>query len=183
MESNQKNDPGFLSNPQDSRKDSTQNSWLPWVVALGVILLGLAALLLFTGRRQPGPQTSGATLAAADPYAASLPITNLQMSEASNFAGGKVTYLDGQIANTGSRTVTGVLVQIAFHNQLGELSQKDTMAINLIRTREPYVDTQPMSAAPLKPEDNREFRLIFDHVTLDWNQQYPEIRVIQVQGK
>ena len=183
MESNQKDDPSFLSSPENSQTRSTQNSWLPWVVAGGVILLGLAALLVFTGRRPPGPATSGATLTAADPYAASLPLTNLQMSEASNFAGGKVTYIDGQVANTGSKTVTGAVVQIAFRNQLGELSQKDTMAITLIRTRDPYVDTQPISAAPIRPGDKREFRLIFDHVTMDWNQQYPELRVIEVQGK
>ena len=42
-----------------------------------------------------------------DAYAASLPITRLAMSESANFAGGKVTYLDGHIANSGSRTVTG----------------------------------------------------------------------------
>jgi len=29
----------------------------------------------------------------------------------------------------------------------------------------------------------REFRLIFDHVTDDWDQQYPEVRVIEVVAK
>ncbi|HVJ08272.1 MAG TPA: DUF2393 family protein [Acidisarcina sp.] len=183
MESNQKNDPGFLSSSDGSPKSTSQTSWVPWVIAGTVILLGLAALVVFSGRRQKGPQVSGATLSPADPYAASLPITNLQMSEASNFAGGKVTYIDGQIANTGSRTVTGIIVQIAFHNDMGELSQKETMAMNLIRTREPYIDTQSVSAAPIKPGDQREFRLIFDHVTMDWNQQYPEVRITEVQGK
>ena len=57
------------------------------------------------------------------------------------------------------------------------------MAINLIRTREPYVDTQPVSAAPIQPGQQREFRLILDSVTMDWNQQYPEIRVVEVQAK
>jgi hypothetical protein len=45
------------------------------------------------------------------------------------------------------------------------------------------VDTEPVGADPLKPEDRREFRLIFDSVAPDWNQQYPEIRVIQIAGK
>ena len=105
------------------------------------------------------------------------------MSEASNFAGGKVTYVDGNIANTGSRTISAATVQVVFRNELGEVSQKETTALNLIRTREPYVDTQPVSASPLKPGDKREFRLIFDHVTLDWNQQYPELTIIDVTSK
>ena len=47
--------------------------------------------------------------AAPDPYAASLPITNVVMSESGNLAGGKVTYIDGHITNTGNKTVTGRL--------------------------------------------------------------------------
>jgi hypothetical protein len=145
--------------------------------------LGLAALIFFTGRNEPRPQPGGAQLAPADSYAPNLPITDMKMSEASNFAGGKVTYIDGEITNTGTKSVTAVTIQLAFHNELGELSQKETMALNLIRTREPYVDTQPVSAAPIQPGQVREFRLILDHVTMDWNQQYPEIRVVDVKGK
>ena len=39
--------------------------------------------------------------AATDPYAAASRISQLAMSESSNLAGGKVTYLDGQITNQG----------------------------------------------------------------------------------
>ena len=118
-----------------------------------------------------------------DPYAASLTIADVQMSEARNFAGGKVTYLDGKITNRGDRTLTGVTVQVAFRNDLKEIAQKETMPLSLIRTRDPYVDTQPVSASPLKPGEQREFRLIFDTVAGDWNGQYPEIRVVQVSGQ
>lgn len=160
-----------------------QRSWLPWIVAGVLIAGGLAALVLFGGKKPGGQQPGGTALAPADPYAQSLPLTSLQMSEASNFAGGKVTYLDGQIANQGSKTVTGITVQVAFHNALGELSQKETLPLNLIRTHSPYIDTQSISAAPIGPGEQREFRLIFDHVTADWNQEYPELRIIQVQTR
>jgi hypothetical protein len=183
MESKPKSDPGLISTPLESSTNPAQKAWLPWAVAGAVILLALAALLLFTGRNEPKPQPGGAHLAPADSYAPSLPITNLKMSEASNFAGGKVTYIDGEVTNTGTKTVTGVTIQLAFHNELGELSQKETMALNLIRTREPYVDTQPVSGAPIQPGQVREFRLILDHVTMDWNQQYPEIRVVEVKSR
>jgi len=181
QDSKQKPDPALLSTP--SGDASTQRSWLPWTIAGGVILLGLVALIVFSGRHQALPQPGGAQLAQPDPYAANLTIANVKMSEAANFAGGKVTYIDGEITNSGPKTLTGVTVQLGFHNELGELSQKETMAINLIRTREPYVDTQPVSAAPIQPGQQREFRLILDHVTMDWNQQYPEIRVVEVQAK
>jgi hypothetical protein len=57
------------------------------------------------------------------------------------------------------------------------------MPLSLIRTREPYVDIQPVSAAPIEPGQKRDFRLIFDTIPPDWNQQYPEVRVINVRGK
>jgi len=71
----------------------------------------------------------------------------------------------------------------AFHGFTNPIAQKETLPLNLIRMYEPYVDTQPVSAAPIKPDETRDFRLIFDHISQDWNQQYPEIRVIQVSGK
>jgi len=161
-----------------TQTDAEPRPWLPIVVAGAVIFVVVGALIAFAGHRT-APVLTGPGLAPADPYSANLAITNIHMSEASNFAGGKVTYLDGEIANKGDKTVTGITVQVAFYNDLKEIAQKDAQSLSLVRTHEPYVDTQPVSAAPLKPGDQREFRLIFDSVPPDWNQQYPEVRVIQ----
>ncbi len=105
------------------------------------------------------------------------------MSESSNLAGGKVTYLDGHIANTGSRTVTGVTVQVLFRDGAHEVAQNETLPLKLIRMREPYVDVEPVSAAPLAPGGEHDFRLIFDAVSPDWDGAYPEVRVIHVETK
>ena len=121
--------------------------------------------------------------AAPDPYAASLPITRLAMSESANLAGGKVTYLDGHIANLGGRTVTGVTVQVLFRDPAHEVAQNETHPLMLIRVREPYIDLEPVSAAPLKPGGEQDFRLIFDAVSPDWDGAYPEVRVIHVELK
>jgi Protein of unknown function (DUF2393) len=166
-----------LSQPS---KESTP--WLIWAVAAVAIVLGVGSLILFGGHRASAPLGAGPGMAQPDPYAASLAIAGLKMSEASNFAGSKVTYLDGQITNQGNRTLTAITVQVAFRNDLKEIAQKETLPLSLIRTHEPYVDTQPVSASPLKPGEQREFRLIFDSLAPDWNQQFPEVRVIQVSG-
>jgi hypothetical protein len=55
--------------------------------------------------------------------------------------------------------------------------------MKLIRMRDPYIDVEPMSAAPLKPGDGQDFRLIFDAVSQDWDGAYPEIRIIHVDTK
>jgi hypothetical protein len=165
-----------------TQSNTEKRSWLPWIVA-GAIILVAVALLVALGGHPSAPVAAGPGLAPLDPYAANLAIGDVHMSEASNFAGGKMTYIDGKIANHGAGTLNSITVQVAFRNDLKEIAQKETMPLSLIRTHEPYVDTEPVSAAPLKPGDEREFRLIFDSVAADWNQQYPEIRVVQTAPK
>ena len=177
MAADQQNVPGFGQTKEESR------SYLPWIIAGAVVVVGLALLVVFGGKKTPPTNPGGATLASADPYAASLPITNLKMSESSNFAGGKVTYVDGHLANSGSKTVTDITVQVAFRDFGNQLVQKETMPLSLIRMREPYVDTQPVTADPIKPGDQRDFRLVLDHVAADWSGQYPEVRIIQATAK
>lgn len=170
-----------LNTQGESAKE--KGNWLPWIVAGSIVVLALAAVvIIFSSHKKPVAQSSN-QLAPIDAYAGNLPITNLQMSEASNLAGGKVTYIDGHIANRGDKTVSGVVAQVVFRSFTGEFAQRETLPLNLIRMREPYIDTQPVSANPLKPGDERDFRLIFDSVSNDWNQAYPEIRVTQVSFK
>lgn len=153
-------------------------NWLPLAVAAAVVIL-IAVVLVLT-RRPNAPAVVPAS-AAPDPYAANLSITNVAMSESGNLAGGKVTYLDGHIANKGNKTVTGVAVQTLFRNVANEVAQNTTEPMQLIRTREPYIDVESVSAAPLKPGDERDFRLAFDAVTQDWNGEYPQLRILRVQ--
>lgn len=118
-----------------------------------------------------------------DPYAANLAISQLSMSESSNLIGGKVTYVDGRIANQGNRTVTGITVQVLFRDPAHAVAQNETQPLRIIRTRDPYIDVEPLSAAPLKPGGAQDFRLIFDAVAQDWDGAIPEIRVIHVNSK
>jgi len=143
----------------------------------------VAAVVVFMLERGKGATTVTPISAAPDAYAASLPVTNVVMSESSNLAGGKVTYIDGHIANSGNKTVSGVRVQVLFRNAANEVAQNETQPLRWIRTRDPYVDLEPASAAPLKPGDSRDFRLIFDAVTPDWNGAYPEIRIVRVDAR
>ncbi len=154
---------------------------MPIGIAAAVVVAVVIALVIM-GRGKSGPRALSPTTP-LDPYAANLPISNLQMSESSNLAGGKVTYLDGHIANKGNRTITGITAQILFRNVAHEVAQNETQQLKIIRTRDPYIDVQPVSASPLKPGDERDFRLIFDAVTQGWDGVFPEIRIISVESK
>jgi hypothetical protein len=159
-----------------------ERNWLPLAIAATVVL-AMAAILFFWTEHGKGGVKVTPISAAPDPYAVSLPITGLAMSESANLAGGKVTYLDGHIANQGSRIVTAITVQVLFRNYAHEVVQNETQPLRFIRMREPYVDLEPVSAAPLKPSAAQEFRLIFDTVATTWDGAYPEIRIVHVETK
>jgi hypothetical protein len=160
--------------------EAPERNWLPLIAAACAVLV-IAALVVLTLQRRAGGNTVAPITAAQDPYAAHLAITNLAMSESSNLAGGKVTYLDGHIANTGGRSVSGVTVQVLFRNVAHEVVQNETLSLKLIRTRDPYVDVEPVAANPIAPGQGRDFRLIFDSVSPDWDGAYPEIRMLKVE--
>ena len=143
------------------------------VSALVVIVVVLA--LVFAGRKKAGPPPNA--LLPEDAYAQSLKLSQLAMSESESMSGVKVTYLDGHIQNTGTKTLTGATAQVVFGNDEQLPPQIDTVPVTLIRTRQPYIDTEPMSAEPLKPGDDREFRLAFETVPGNWNTQMPQVHL------
>lgn len=142
-------------------------------VAIAAVVVVIAAVaLLVIGRRGSGPQGGTA-------YASNLQMTNLQMSQSESLSGGKSTYLDGHIANHGNQTVTGVTVQAEFGLDGGQ-PQTLTAPVAIIRTRQPYVDTEPLTAAPLPPGGEADFRLIFEGVGDSWDQKTPNLQIVQV---
>lgn len=162
--------------------DKSERNWLPLVIAAGAVIVVLAVGVYVLERHKSTAHVAPVS-AVADPYSDSLPVTGVAMSESGNLAGGKVTYLDGHIANKGNRVVTGITVQVLFRNAAQEVAQNETHQMQFIRTRDPYIDVEPVSAAPLKPGQERDFRLIFDAVTQDWDGAYPQVRILHVQAQ
>jgi hypothetical protein len=165
----------FSSRPQESGGIPP----MAWGVA-GLVVLVVIGILIAVTRKPAAPPNTVQPLAA---YASSLPLSQLAMSESTSLSGGKSTFVDGHIRNTGSQTVTGVTVQVLFRNDEQLPPQLETLPLSLIRTREPYIDTQPVSASPLKPGDERDFRLIFETIPANWNTQMPEVHIIRVDTK
>lgn len=156
-----------------------ERNWAPLAIA-SVVVIAVVVLLLVMGRSRNNAQNLSTLPASPDPYAANLRVSNLAMSESSNLAGGKVTYLDGHIANLGDRTVTEVIVQVIFRDYAKKVAQSQRMPMTVIRMREPYIDTAPLSAAPLKPGAQADFRLNFDSVSPDWAGETPEVQILRV---
>ena len=152
---------------------------MAWGVA-GLAVLVVVVVLVLAGRHKA---VAPNTLQPPAAYAASLALSQIAMSESTSLSGGKSTYVDGHIRNTGGQTVSGITAQVIFRNDEAMPPRIDTVPLSLIRTREPYIDTQSVASSPLKPGDERDFRLIFESIPPNWNMQTPEIRIIQVETK
>ena len=150
---------------------------LPWAVAgVVVLLVALAAVFLSGGHRSAAP----AHAREQNEYATHLAFSDLKMSESTSLSGGKSTFIDGNVRNTGGQTVSGATVQVVFANDEALPPQTIALPLTLIRAHEPYVDTVPLNESPLAPGSQREFRLIFEGIGANWNQQLPAMRVTQV---
>ena len=169
--------PSFSPTPVDR----SSVSLIPWLIA-GVAVLLIVGAILLKSHGDSGPRGVHGPLP-LDPHASDLTFSAIQMSESTSLSGGKSTFIDGQVKNTGAKTITGVTVQVLFSNDMQLPPQVETLPLTLIRTREPYVDTESLGAAPLTPGSEREFRLIFEDISSNWNQQLPEIHAVRILDK
>jgi hypothetical protein len=97
--------------------------------------------------------------------------------------GGEVTYIEGKVTNAGDKMVTGATVEVTFKNSLAQVVQRQTEPLWIVQRREPAVDVASLAVAPMKPGDTREFRLSFEHISADWNRQFPDLRMTVVTTK
>jgi hypothetical protein len=153
-----------------------------WLLATGLALLlvVLGAVTFAVRSHKNAPAAGEGQILPLSPYAANLVFSQLTMSQSTSLSGGTSTFLDGHVRNTGNHTLTGITVQALFPNDEGQAPQIQTVPLALIRAHEPYVDTEPVSAAPLQPGDEKEFRLIFETISSSWNQHLPELHVVNI---
>jgi hypothetical protein len=147
-----------------------------------VAIILLATVLVLMGRNHgtvPDP-TKLQPLAA---YAPNLVLSGIEMSEAEIPSGGKQTYIDGHIANHGPAMVTAITVQALFPNDQQLQPQMEMVSLNIVRSRDSFVDMLPVSGAPIAPGGEADFRLIFEGINANWNLHPPEIHIVQVSTK
>jgi hypothetical protein len=105
------------------------------------------------------------------------------MSQAQNFVGATVTYIDGTLSNSGDKTVTHAVVQVTFKDLYNQVAQIENVPVKVLQTGGPYLDTVDLSVSALGPGQSKPFRLIFEHLSEQWNQAYPELQITNVTAK
>jgi len=166
---------GSLLQPSPATEEP-RSSLLPILLGLALVVLvvGIAAFLLRTDSKIATP---------AHPYASNLKLSAMKMSAAENFIGSTVTYLDGTVTNAGNQTVSHAIVHVSFKDSLGQVAQAEDVPVHVLQATGPYADAVDLNISPLVPGQSQPFRLTFEHVTADWNHEYPELLVRDVSVK
>jgi hypothetical protein len=178
--------------PEDSPLSGSNQQYEPsrgpWLgLGIGaVIILGIIAYLIYSSRTGPNTYTKPITVAQSapeDPYAAKVEIKDAKMAQAQNILGGTMTYLEAKITNTGDKTIVGAGVEATFRNSLNQVVQREVQPLMIITQREPAMDIVAVNNSPLKPGDTKDLQLTFEHISADWNRQYPELRLTTITEK
>lgn len=153
-------------------------NYVPIIVGLILVVVVVAALAVMGRNRGPVSTTE-------DPYAARLQASEMKLSQADNYVGARVTYLDFRLTNTGSQTLSGGQVQATFKNVMGEVVQKETLPLRVLvpNSLGGYPDLLDLSMANLAPGSSRMMRVSLEHVSNDWNQAAPDLRFVDLKLK
>jgi hypothetical protein len=145
-------------------------NWTPLIVGFALVLAVLALFaILGRGKKE--------VVKTADPYSPMLAVEQATVSQAENFVGATVTYIDLTVRNNGGRTVVGGVVQAVFRDSLGEAVQTETLPL---RALVPHVlggedEAGDLAQAPLGPGQTRVLRLTVEHISSQWNQAQPDL--------
>jgi hypothetical protein len=159
--------------PASQERDSSR-----WIIAIAVVAVmaavGIVAFLMRDGEKgASGPP----------PYAANLKLSDFKMSAAENFVGATVSYIDGTITNARDKAVTRILVEVQFKDEMGQVVQREETPLRILKTSGPYPEAVDLSVSPLAPGRSQPFRLTFETISAQWNHQYPELRITEVELK
>jgi len=154
-----------------------QRNWT-FIVGLVAIVI-VVAIIVVVSRHKPQ------TAPQVNPYAASLQLTNPKMSAAENYVGGTVTYLDLSITNTGDKVLVGAAMKLRFKNSLNEVVQTETLPLHVLIENQMagYPDLVDLARSPIGPGQTKTVRMTLEHISADWNQNYPEMQLTDLKLK
>jgi hypothetical protein len=155
-----------------------ERNWTPFIVGLVAVVL-VAAIIVVVSR------SKGQTTTQPNPYAAKLQLSSPKMSAAENYVGGTVTYLDVNITNTGDNALVGAAMKLVLKNSMNEVVQTETLPLHVLVENQMggYPDLVDLGRLPIGPGQTRTVRMTLEHISADWNQNYPEMRLTDLKLK
>jgi len=144
-----------------------------------VLLVGAVAMILLIGLVYFASRvTPTATVPADQPlpmgapeqaYAPQIQFTDMKVGRATNFLNQEATFVFGTTANNGPRGIRQIEVTFEFHDVFQQVVLRDKQRL--------FSPT----AAPLAPNQTRDFQLTYDSMPAQWNQAPPTVKITGLQ--
>jgi hypothetical protein len=138
------------------------------LVGLAVVLLVFGAFSLamrYSGESKPVALKPLPFSPAEQAYVGNIQFEHLEMSGFENMLHQKVTFMNGDISNKGTRTIRAADVTVQFYNTADKVIKRETRRIVGNGTR------------PLESGETRTFQIGFEAIPEDWNHQFPKLQV------
>jgi hypothetical protein len=152
---------------ESSYKD--QRSQFPYAFTAGLIivaiLVAVIVLVVKHTRTAPVAEVKLPYGAAEQAYSDRIHFDDIKLAHAANFLNQDFTYVAGTIANMGDKDIKAIQVQIEFRNTLNQV---------VLRENESLI---PPDAEPIPAGQRRDFQVTLEHLSEEWNHQYPSIHV------
>ncbi|MGD0306942.1 MAG: FxLYD domain-containing protein [Candidatus Acidiferrales bacterium] len=152
---------------ESSYKD--QRSQFPYAFTAGLIivaiLVAVIVLVVKHTRTAPVAEVKLPYGAAEQAYSDRIHFDDIKLAHATNFLNQDFTYVAGTVANMGDKDIKAIQVQIEFRNTLDQV---------VLRENESLI---PPDAEPIPAGQRRDFQVTLEHLSEEWNHQYPSIRV------
>ena len=141
---------------------------LAYIILLVAILGGAGFWYLDRAANQPPPGPPPLT-AEARAYLHNLGLSGVEMQAHTSYLNQQVVELTGNIQNNGDRKLALIEITCVFSDPYGK---------PLLRERVPIVNRK---MGGLAPGETKRFRLPFDNIPEDWNQDRPQLVIAQIQ--
>jgi len=161
-----------------TKQETQERNWTPFIIGLVAVLAVVGIIVVLTrSRSQSTTQTN--------PYVGKLKISDTRVSQAENYVGGTVTYLDATITNAGDQELVGADMNLVFKNTLDQIVQKETLPLHVLvpNPLAGYPDLLDLSRSPIGPGQSKTVRMTLEHISADWNQAAPEMQLVNLKLK
>jgi len=163
---------------QHGKVQMIRQSKFPW--PLLALIVGAAMLIAIIAVLPKAPKlsrTPSAAEAPRQPTVEQIQLTSVRVVPAPV---GNPLYLDAILHNTGNSEITGVQVVGQFLGKTGQAVGTQTSVVQ--GAEGGGTTTQDLTQAPIKPNDQRPVRILFDRVPAGWNHEVPNLTVTTVTG-
>jgi len=146
----------------------------PTVLLVGAVaMIVLIGVVYFASRVAPStavaPEQPLPMGAPEQAYAPQVQFQDLKVARATNFLNQEATFVFGTTANNGPRAIRQIEITLEFHDVFQQVVLRDKQRL--------FSPT----AAPLAPNQQRDFQLTYDSMPAQWNQAPPTVTVTGLQ--